>query len=253
MQFVLDLEYTGPPKQCAVYEIAVVRLHDNAAFHRFVRYDTTAFVACPGAPVISESFLDAHDARVAKDVIHDLIEWMPKHALIYAHDCFRCDQPILEQFLNQHIPNPPTTWMFSDTLLHARANIRMRSYRLEDLVRVLSRGASPFQHEFCALQDANALVSILHNLNVFTNPGTFPVPWGYRSVRVIPGIGYRKELDLRFLHGITTESEVFALQPHVRNTILSPDVCLLLESITKTRDNNGHNNETSCENENGSH
>jgi len=246
MQFVLDLEFTGTPKRCAVYEIAVVRLHDGAAFHRFVHYDTKAFTACPGAPVITESFLDAHDARNPKEVVADLMEWMPEHALLYAHDCFRCDQPILEIFLKENISRIPKKWMFSDTLLHARANLRMRSYRLENLVQSLSNDGYLFEHEFSALKDATALVSILHNLNVFTNPGTFPVGWGQRSVRVIPGIGYRAEMDLRYLYGVTTESEVYALQPSIRNNVFNRDICRFLESSTQSREDNGHNNETSC-------
>ncbi|MDP6771545.1 MAG: hypothetical protein QF704_12665, partial [Anaerolineales bacterium] len=197
-----------------------------------------------------QTFLDEHDARNCRDVVHDLIEWMPQHAIIYAHDCFRSDQPIFEKFITENIQIPQKLWFFSDTLLHARANLRMRSYSLQDLVVALSDETCEFHHEFSALADANALVSIIHLLNTFQNPGTFPVPWGSRSVRVIPGIGYRTELDLRYLHGITTAEQVYTIQPCMRKTIFCPVVCRFLELHTTSTSPNGCYNETSRENSN---
>ena len=206
--FVLDLEFSGPRQRCAVYEIAMIRTSDGEAFHRFVRYDTEAYVACHGAPVIAPEFLQDNDAQDPQDVARDLVAWMPEQALIYGHDCFRNDQPILETFLETHAPEQPVQWMFSDTLLHARLNVRMRSYRMESLAQALLPTSHRFQHEFSALQDARTLRHLLPMLGVSTNPGTFAVPWKSCSVRVVPGIGFRAETSLRFQYNVKTMAEL---------------------------------------------
>lgn len=199
MRYFLDIEYTGPKHSCAIYEIAAVRESDGQAWHRFIRFDTTAYAACPGAPDIDQEFLEQRGACDPRDAARNLVAWMEPDAVLVAHDAFRSDQPVLERFLYTYLDvgDVPTDWTFEDSLLHFRATARLRSYTLENVARAFL--TPEFSHEFSALEDAQTLYDLLRGTEIRGSRG---VPFGERSVRVVPGIGHVTEMALLHKHGV---------------------------------------------------
>ena len=192
---VFDLEFVGDitdPTNCHLWEIGAVHLVTGDSFHAIVDPQMAVIpAAIPGCFELTQDFLDKSAMPLAEGLTR-FADWMQQYRLLISHNGFKSDMAVLQgAFALCDMQMPP--WLFLDSLLILRQQIKLKNYKLQTIYHHFCRSTMKESHR--ALPDAVALKQVLY-VSGGLRQTTFAYPMGLTPLQNIKGIGYACETTL---------------------------------------------------------
>jgi len=222
--FIFDLEFIGDVRRlatCRIWEIAVYSVASGTWFQAVVDPDPAMATfpppPIPELPQLTRAFLQAHHARLWRDVYQQMQMWVqtvcpPGHIPVFiSHNTFRADKPILEFECHRVGLKLPFHWYFFDSLHYSRYAIKQNSgnYSLTGLYTSLF--GDKFDNAHRAEADVRACHRILQRLTNSTFQLTGPMyPVYSTSLRSVRWVGRRAE-SVFFEAGVTSLEKLLLL------------------------------------------